>query len=418
MHVKSLITNKLDLYYLYIIQILNNVIPFLIFPYLFSKFSLQVFGVFVFSQAIIQIVTIVVDFGISISTPRQIVELSKKKELVFSSYLNIILIQSIIAVTIFIIAYFIFYFNSTIGIYSKPILFGFLNILFFIFTPTYIFQGIGKMKLYNQFIFISKIIIFPIVIVLIKDDSELIKAIILLSLTNLLVVLFSNYYLFKNYFINTFESFKFHFTFRKLLLKNSPFFITSISTVIIASTATVLMGFFSTKEEIGIYGILEKIVFGLSSAFLLPLVQYYFPIISNKSILSINETAIYYKKVLISSLLLTGFLVLILIASQNFLIKYFLKVKELNIFVLSFYFLSIFSIVASGLLGQLGLLATSNLKHLYNKVYLIGLCFSLPAGTLLIYYFQLNGALLYVFFSQSLISMFFLYYNIKNKVLI
>ncbi|MDE1493760.1 oligosaccharide flippase family protein [Xenorhabdus bovienii] len=143
--------------YLSFIQILTLLVPFIYYPYLIRKFSIEQYGLVIFIQSIIMIFSIIVDFGFNIYGTKLVSENRENKNRIDEIYTNIFFTKLILI----IICFFIFSLfictndilrnNLSISILLYFILFG------EIFSPQWLFQGLEKIKLAAIINFISKI---------------------------------------------------------------------------------------------------------------------------------------------------------------------------------------------------------------------------------------------------------------------
>ncbi|WBA57170.1 oligosaccharide flippase family protein [Providencia sp. 21OH12SH02B-Prov] len=140
---KKLISN---FSYLSIIQIVTLLIPFIYYPYIIRKFSIDSYGLVIFIQSIIMLMSIIVDFGFNIYGTRIASENSNSKKKLSIIYSSITYIKLLLVLISFLIFQFFIYFNSKLN--ENHYL---SNILFFIVLGEALFSqwlylGLEKIK--------------------------------------------------------------------------------------------------------------------------------------------------------------------------------------------------------------------------------------------------------------------------------
>lgn len=258
---KQILNNKTVLTnfsYLSILQLFVIIFPLLTYPYLLRVIGLEMYGVIVFAQTIINYISLIINFGFNISSTREVslYKRDKKKlsQIVSSTYICkfilwcicLLLYMIIINIFPFFLKYYWVYFFSFLLTYNE-----------FLF-PVWFFQGIEKMKyitivnLSSRFLFVISIFIF------VRDKSDYIYVPLLNGIGAILAGSLSLY------IVVCKEKIKISFVPKYSLsntFKNSfPLFISTLSTQIYVNVNKLVVGAFLGMSEVSIYDIADKIL--------------------------------------------------------------------------------------------------------------------------------------------------------------
>ena len=270
-YLKRLIKNNSvileNISYLFILQILNLLLPFLTYPYLMKILGTALFGKVVFAQSIISFFTIVINFGFNISATKN-VSLNKDNKVVLSEIIS----------SVFIIKFFLWLFMFTLLvalIYFVP--FFSQNKLLFIlvfgasfnelfFTQWY-FQAIEKMKYITYINFGTRIIYVIFILSFINSPDEYLLWPLINMICFLLAGIYCLYFIFKKKLIL--------FRFQRIntlsyYAKDSmSFFLSSGFVLIKEQTNSILIGAFLGYNEVAYYDFVNKVVNLLKQPFLI-----------------------------------------------------------------------------------------------------------------------------------------------------
>ena len=133
--------------FLFAIQGLNYVFPFLVLPYLLTILSGESFGIYTFSLTTIQFVTTIVDFGFTISISKKIASYGDDFERISKKYWLIITTQLLIYIFLVGTVFFLTMILPYLEVYKTGILIGLISILGYIFFPQWLFLGMNLSSL-------------------------------------------------------------------------------------------------------------------------------------------------------------------------------------------------------------------------------------------------------------------------------
>ena len=409
-----------DSFYLYLTQGLNYILPFLILPYLLKTLSTSSFGIFIYSQAIMQIMMLFVDFGFNISGTKEISINANKQNKVSQIYWSINLIKLIFAGFIFLIVAVFFKLYTPLNQYSEGVIAAGLSVFGSVFFPMWLFQGLGKMKIMAIIGSVSKIIFLPLIFVFVTQKDDYMIAIYLHTLVQLSMGIIATVYVLKDRNLRNIK--KSYFKYRKITyyIKDSfPIFLSNSSITLYTSGITFILGFFVDSRSIGIYGAIDRIVRVICFGVYGPLSQAAFPILVKVKLESFVKAQKMLKMIFGGILVLMIFIFVILSFSSDYLIGLFYP-ELLNYKILLI--ISLFSIIPislGGVSGQLGLIALGGNaeKKIFSSVYIIVGLSSLVISYFCIRIWNIEGAIYSVVASEILVFLLMFYFVTNRKIL-
>ena len=157
--------------YLSILQVFTILFPLLTYPYLLRVIGLELYGVIIFAQAIINYVSLVINFGFNMSGARNVAVYKEDKALlsriVSSTYLCKFILWLICLVVYLSVISIVPFFRDHYWVYLLSFLLTFNELL----LPIWFFQGIEKMK-YITVVNLSARLLFVAAIFLFVHEQE------------------------------------------------------------------------------------------------------------------------------------------------------------------------------------------------------------------------------------------------------
>lgn len=135
---------KKEVFYLYLIQISNMLLPLLTFPYLARVLGSEFFGKLSYAQSISFIAIFIVDFGFNFSAARKIGVNIDNNKVIDKVYSNVQCAKIIIFLSLMIAGCIIDFFITQSRIDSILFFFGLASSLSSVLTANWLFQGIGR----------------------------------------------------------------------------------------------------------------------------------------------------------------------------------------------------------------------------------------------------------------------------------
>lgn len=393
------------------LQSLNYILPIITFPYLTRVLGPDNFGLIAFSSAFIGYFQIFTDYGFNLSATRQISmnrndneKLSNIFSEVFSAKLLLMLI-SFVVLLIIIFTFSKFSNNKFLYLFTFGLVIG--SCLF----PTWLFQGIEKMRYITILNVLTGVIFTLSIFIFVKESTNYIYVPLINAISSILIGLIS-LYIIKN---------KFNIKYRKPSYNDIiaqykegwHVFISSFATSFYVVSNTFILGFFASNTIVGYYSVAEKAIRVIVSIFS-PIFQAVYPHIcllitesKKNGITFINKIA---KFTLITSLIFS-FLVLIF---ANLIIY----ILAGGYFIESVLILRIFSflplIIPMGYIFGVLTLLTLNFKEMYSKIYIIASILNIIVIFSLTPFYKEIGAAISLLVSESFVTIA-MYLYLRHK---
>ena len=397
-----------DIVFLMAMQGLNYLMPLLVFPYLMLVLGAEKFGYIGFSSAVVQYMMLFVDFGFNFSATKRIVAVrgdSTEINKIFTStlYAKIILlaISYTVLILISLVPKFAIY-RSTMWVMS---LMAIGNTVSFV----WLFQGLGKIRMISIFTMIAKLSILPLTFVFVKTAEDFLKAAFLQSFVMIFAAIITVFYIFKNKMA---EIVKVTVKNVKEETKESfPLFVATFCSAVYVSLFVVILGYFSSAQEVGKYAAAEKVIRVLCYIVFTPTIMAFYPKISELSKHSRSEAISLIRKILIvvTFLMIVLFFVLFLFSGElmQFLGKDYAGMDSL------FKVMAIIPlfIAVGGVCGQLGLLALGDNsdKKRFQQVYFVAAVVALISVFVLTFFYQSLGAAVALLITELVVCVLMVY---------
>lgn len=287
---------------------LNVLLPLITLPYMLRIIGPEKYGMYLYVYAIIQYVLLITAYGFNYSATKQIVFFKEQPNKIIEIYNSVIACRLLLflAGIVLLLVLSPLLFNSNIEIIMM--LMGLGIILGDIFVPTWLFQGMEKMR-YLTIVNASAKILFTILIfTIIKKPEDFVFIILLNSCGFLLSGVLSTIIAIKSFHLRlsipTWTSIKFQ------IKDGWALFCSTIGINLYRESNIIILKFFVSDAAVGIYGAAEKVIKGLQLV-TTPIAQALFPHLGNSfKKLSLSSCLLQLKKV---SLFFSGILLLLTI---------------------------------------------------------------------------------------------------------
>jgi PST family polysaccharide transporter len=416
---KIILSNSL---YLYLIQGLNYLLPLLTLPYLLLTLSTESFGKYSYAFAFSQFIILFVDFGFNLTATKKIAENVDNEHKVKDIFWNILIVKFVFFLIAALVTIIATLFIDKLFEYREGIWISLTMVLGTVLFPIWWFQGLNKMKTLSLINACSKLLSYPLIFFLVKDKEDAGMAIFIQSLAILLAGLISIAYVYKNYRYY-FKNFSFSTHPRNYMdeIKGSwPIFLSNSAISLYTNSLTLLLGFFSTPYNVGLFAAIERIVRVICFGVLGPINQACFPLLARLKQTDFAKAKKIFKMVLlgVTATMMVSFVSFIFF--ESWIVSKFLIGFDSNASYLLLLFMTmIFPIALGGVGGQLGLLALGNEMHKrkFSSIYLITGFLSIPCSILAIFYYQINGAIYSMLTVETVIFLVIFYYVKKYRFL-
>lgn len=180
-HKKRIVHNFISLS---LVQGLSILFPLITFPYLLRALGVEWFGVFTLIQTFVMYFDLLITFGFGLTATKHIAQkitnLDKTRELISAVYFIKSLLFGVTIICFLAASLFIPYLQNNFLLVLTSFLYLLGNLLF----PDWYFQGIQKMRNIALITFISKFISLALIILLVKGPSDIVYAMLSVSVGN------------------------------------------------------------------------------------------------------------------------------------------------------------------------------------------------------------------------------------------
>lgn len=398
-------------FFLLLIKGISFVIPLILLPYLLRVIGVDLYGVIVFSNALIMYFIIFTDYSFNLSATAQISRSRANKPLVNEIFSTIFFVKLLIFAASLIIFLILITFVKFFQEHWLIYVLSFLGVFGHVLMPVWFFQGIEKMHALALFNIFPKVIFTICIFIYVKEPIDFYLVPLFTSLS--LVVsgiagLISALFFYNIKFLPPST----HFV-KKVIIDGWEIFTSKIFVSIYTNTVTFFLGFVASLNILGSWGVAERII-NSSKGLIDPFSQALYPSVSEK--ISKN------KNIGISYAMGFGSIVILMMLCIS-LGVYFFSNEIIFLFMAesnaqAILFLKILSplpflVAISNLLG-VQLLLNLNLKKVFLKIISISALIGIGTGYWLITYYQGLGASITMLLIEIIVTIVMILYMVKN----
>ena len=272
--------------YLSILEIIGLLLPLISYPYVIRTVGADNYGVVVFCQAIIAYVVIIINFGYNVSATRKISEnrtnVFKIREIYSSIVYQKLLIFAICLVSGLFVLIFLKYDYSVI-------LLGFIGLCIQeVFFPTWLFQGLERMKFITIITFVAKCSCLILIFLFVHDKKDYACIPVLYSIGGFFTSVLSVIILKKKFDIYFVKVSKYRM--KEDFLESLPFFTSRLSAIVMERGNVLVIGTFFSYDMVAIYDLCAKIVSILKTPFSLVAQVIYPNVAKSKNMLRVKKS--------------------------------------------------------------------------------------------------------------------------------
>lgn len=406
-----------DSFYLILLQGVNQLLPLIVMPYLMIKLGTYGYGHVGYSLSVIQYMIIIVDFGFNFSATKKIAIVGDnrvKRSRIFWATVaakTFLLTISMLIMLILITCVGTFRLYRTAIIATVPMLIGST------YTFMWLYQGIGKIRLFSILNTISKITLLPLIFIYVKTPDDYVVAAFLQSAVFLFTAIASGIHIYyKKWIIKQRPTMR---DIKNEISDSFPLFLSSASTSVYTQLTVVIIGFFCATETVGLYTSAERIMRAACFVLYTPLSQVYFPKISALASKNRAEAKNMFKraKIIIMSVM-TLVCVALLVCGKWGQVILGSDYNGIDKYLTIFAFVP-FAIGFGGIYGQMGLIALGNKYTIrsFRNTYFTAAVFSICATLSVTPIFYAYGAC-FVTAATEIIVALLMYYKYKKHILL
>ncbi|MFM5068822.1 oligosaccharide flippase family protein [Aeromonas veronii] len=406
--IRTVIKNSI---YLLLTKGLTYIFPLFILGYLIKSLGVVAFGQYSIALTICTFVLVLVDYGFSLTTSREIAKNRECKKTISTLFLETTLLRLLFTLISYPFYYFIckFYFDDDLVFISSQIAFSFVigNALF----PIWFFQGIEKLGFVSILSVFSKLLSFFMIVYFVNDEDDIGIAFLAQAIPLLLVSVLSNIVILKKYIV-----FDLSLVTRSGLLTNIKegwsVFLSSLSASILTNSATLILGGITTDNNVGLYSAAERLA-KAASALYSPITQSVYPYNCRKFALSASDGYASVRKTGAPIIFLAALGAMLIYATSGFL-QDILTLNNQSVDILNVFSVWIFFGVANNVLGIQTLCASSNAR-VYSRSFIICACISLVLIAILSSLYHGLGAAIAITTGEIMLTALLLYFIKKLK---
>ena len=244
-----------------LLQATNMLLPLIALPYLSRVLGPTNLGLVLFAQVFNRYFQIATEYGFDLTGTREISEKKDNLKRISKVFWDIIKTKLFLcvlsAIFLFLIVFGVPFFKENAFIY----LLSFGVTIASVFSPTFFYQGIEKMKYITYANFISKLLSILLIFFLVKNKNDYYLVPFFYTLGAIISSIFSIVIAFKKFNIEYEKT-----SFKNILYQLKKGFNVFFSNITITGytiTNSLILGFFASSATIGIYIAIEKIILAL-----------------------------------------------------------------------------------------------------------------------------------------------------------
>ncbi len=404
-----------DVFYLLALQGLNYIAPLIVLPYLIVVLGAEKFGYIGFAMSVTQYLMLVVDFGFNLSATKR-VALAKSNP----TELQRIFTSTVYAkIGLLVVSFFILIAIAAVPrfeIYRETMFIMFLMVIANAFSFVWLFQGLSKIRVVSIVNMVAKLSILPLTFVFVKSDADFLSAAFIQAFVYVFGAIVTLGIVIKEDMV---RMIKVSFTDVMTEIKESyPVFLSSAATSIYTTSFIIVLGYFSTPQQVGQYAAVEKIMRALCYLGLAPINQAFYPKISQLAVSNFQLAKTYMQRLMG---VMAG-LMFFVFFGMYFLSPYAIDIV-VNVFGKTDYIgtQSLFQLMSflpfvigiGGIVAQLGILAMGNNsdKKVYQKVYVLAGAVALCCIVIFIPLMYALGATISLFITETFVPLLILWFG-------
>ena len=260
--IKRLADNFLSLLTL---QFINYILPLFLIPYLIHALGMEGFGIYAFIFAIATYGIKFSDYGFDLSATYHISIHKNNKNKINEVFSSVLFIKFTLAMIFLLLLTLAIFSIEKLYIYKELLFLSYGMFLGNIFLPLWFFQGIEKMRFIMYLNGFLKLSFFILVILLVKEPTDLGLLFLLHSITSVAVGFLGLYLALKYFEVKIIPITKEQIVF---YLKDGWYIFTSkIAVQFYSTSSTIIAGFFVSPIILGYYAVSVKIMAAIGNLF-------------------------------------------------------------------------------------------------------------------------------------------------------
>lgn len=360
--------NFLSLFFIQILQAASYLIPVITIPYLTNVLGIELFGRYSFSQSVAYYFSIIVLYSFDIIITREI-SLHKndllKIQKIFSSA---IIARVLLFIACFVVFSIMLFLLPDMRNNALDCLIAFMVNLGWVFTPTWLFLGLGKSTKAALIHFLSKMCFALLVYFLVKNKSDYLYVNLSQTLAQVVVALVLLLYINRIYRFALFSSSLKDAV--HIIVSGWSFFKTSLVITLYTVINPIILGLYASDTQVGVYSFTYKVISVLTGFIVVPLNMIVFPKVTQLFSTNNKKALNYIYKVSGYAIIIACVITMSVFFLADYLYVLFPKIDDLHVIentILCFKIssLTIAFIVISNIFGHQILIPLKKEKYLF-----------------------------------------------------
>lgn len=393
---KRIVRNLMALGFL---QLTNYLVPLIIIPFIIQKIGIEKFGVISVAQAVIMFFVVATEYGFSFTSTRDISLVRTDHHRVSQIYSRTLWTKTVLGIAGFIIlvaGITVFIKSPDYALFCGAYLMVVGQLLF----PTWLFQGLERMKFITYLNVVAKSITLALILVLVRNEDDYLWVLPSYGLGNL-VASIASAIIVRIYFEIRFQWVTF-VEVRREIISGFSLFASNLSVTLYNLCSVLILQLFASDRVVGYYSAAEKVslvvrqVLGIIS-------QAIYPHLCRLTENGFDEVFKFWKKII--PLLLAGVALLC--------VALFVFAQDISFFLIGspspetthlIRWLAFVPLIVSANIPAFQTLIAFNLRNEYMRVLIAASVFNIIINFVLSYFFQATGTVVALLLTEILIS--------------
>lgn len=397
------------------LQFINYILPLFLIPYLIHALGIEGFGIYAFIFAIATYGIKFSDYGFDLSATYHISIHKDNKNKINEVFSSVLFIKFTLAMIFLLLLTLAIFSIERLYIYKELLFLSYGMFLGNIFLPLWFFQGIEKMRFIMYLNGFLKLSFFILVILLVKEPTDLGLLFLLHSITSVAVGFLGLYLALKYFEVNIVPITKEQIIF---YLKDGWYIFTSkIAVQFYSTSSTIIAGFFVSPIILGYYAVSVKIMAAIGNLFD-PITRVVYPYLigvyqsSSENFVNRNKQL----SIAILIIMLPISLLVFFFAQEILEIITGKSVDALNIYLLKVTSLMLIVFPYGSQLTNI--LVTLKESKVLNKILFTAALFNLILAPILLHFYEIIGLIwlnAFIAYFLIIIQAFYIHRAIKTK---
>ena len=248
---------KKNIGYMLLVQAVTYLAPLITLPYLTRVLGSETYGSFGFIQAVVQYFILITDYGFGITATRLIALRREDKLNVSAVVVNTIAVKLALALVSGLISLSLCVFFPQIGVHYDVLLACFIGVLGNALFPSWMFQGLERMRALAVIICLSRLLPLPFFFIWVHTSSDVVVAAALQNIPGIISALFSFYYVYRLGLVVS-SPINWH-RMKEMLIDGWAVFLSNMSTSFYTTVNGILIGLFAGAEQAAFFYATDKL---------------------------------------------------------------------------------------------------------------------------------------------------------------